>query len=260
MDKENQNEVVVFDTAKKIWSQVSKNAKDISPNFELEIHKKLLKLFQVGEQYHFIFNCASSQMEFVHEDILPILGYEPDEFSIHFMLEQIHPEDINTFVNFENTITQFFIQLPPEKTLKYKVRYNFRMRRKDGKYVQILHQVVTIQTDENGAVIRTLGIHTDISHLKKNNEMSLSFIGLEGEPSYHNVAVLNVLNPTKEVLSKREREILELIIQGYNSFSIANLLCISKHTVDSHRKNILKKTNCSNVSELISKAFQNGWC
>jgi DNA-binding CsgD family transcriptional regulator len=259
MEKKIQNEVVVFDTAKKIWSQVSKNAEDINPSFELEVHKKLLKFFQVGDQYHFIFNCACSQMEFVHEDIISILGYQPEEFSIHFMLDLIHPQDINNFVNFENTVTQFFIQLPPEKTLKYKVRYNFRMRKKNGDYIQILHQVITIQTDDNGAVIRTLGIHTDISHLKKTNDMSLSFIGLEGEPSYHDVEVLTVLNPTKEILSRREKEILQLIIQGHKSHAIAALLCISKHTVDSHRKNILKKTKCQNLSELISKSFKNGW-
>lgn len=89
--------------------------------------------------------------------------------------------------------------------------------------------------------------------------MSLSFIGLEGEPSYHNVEVLSVLNPTKGILSKREKEILEFIIQGHKSHAIAALLCISKHTVDSHRKNILKKTKCQNLSELISKSFKNGW-
>jgi DNA-binding CsgD family transcriptional regulator len=260
MDMENQNEVVVFDTAKKIWSQIAKNGVDLDPKFELEVHKKLLSIFQVGDYYHYIFNCCTQQMEFVHNNINGILGYNSDEFSIDLLLKIIHPEDLVFFVNFENTVTNFFNCLSPEKILKYKVRYDYRVKKKDGNYIRILQQVVTIQTDENGAVIRTLGIHTDISHLKKNNDMALSFIGLEGEPSYHNVAVLSVLSPTKEVLSKRGREILELIIQGYNSFSIASLLCISKHTVDSHRKNILKKTNCGNVSELISKAFQNGWC
>ncbi|MGO4770330.1 LuxR C-terminal-related transcriptional regulator [Flavobacterium sp. W22_SRS_FK3] len=259
MEENAQNEVVIFDTAKKIWTQVSKNGKDIDPNFELEVHKKLLKIFQIGEQYHFIFNCTTSKIEFVHQDIVNILGYQPDEFSINLMLELIHPEDINNFINSENTVTKFFIQLPPEKILKYKVSYDFRIKKTNGEYIRILQQVVTIQTDDMGSVIRTLVIHTDISHLKKTKEMSLSLIGLDGEPSYYDVEMSSVFKPSKDLFTKREKEVIKLIIDGKNSFEIADLLCISKHTVDSHRKNILNKTNCTNTSELISKSFQNGW-
>lgn len=259
MKKEDLNDVVIFDTAKKIWKQIAKNSEDINPSYKLEIQNKLLNIFQVGEYYNYIFNCATLEIEYVNQNISNVLGYTPEEFTIDLVVKIVHPDDFETFVNFENTVTQFFNQLTPDKILKYKVRYDYRIKKSNGEYIRILQQVITIQSDDNGAVIRVLGFHTDISHLKKTNDMSLSFIGLEGEPSFHNVAIDAVLNPTKELLTKREKEILELIIKGHNSLVIASMLSISKHTVDSHRKNIFKKTHCKNVSELISKSIQNGW-
>ncbi|MBK9290719.1 MAG: response regulator transcription factor [Bacteroidetes bacterium] len=59
-------------------------------------------------------------------------------------------------------------------------------------------------------------------------------------------------------LSPRELEILQLIIQEYSSEQIAEKLFISKRTVDTHRKNILYKTNSQTLVGLIRYAFENG--
>ena len=44
-------------------------------------------------------------------------------------------------------------------------------------------------------------------------------------------------------LSEREKEIMQLVAQGKTSREIGELLFISKHTVDTHRRNIQKKTS-----------------
>lgn len=253
------SEIIVFDMAKKIWNQIAKNGADLEPNFELEIHKKLLNIFQVGDYYHYIFNCSTQQMEFVHENLYNVMGYEPEEFKIDFLLENIHPDDLTYFLNFENTVTKFFNKLHPDKVLKYKVRYDYRIKKADGNYIRILQQVVTIQSDENGAVIRVLGVHTDISHLKQTNTSSLCFIGLDGEPSYFDVEINSIFKPSKDFFTKREKQILMLISEGKSSLEISKILCISKFTIDGHRKNLLKKSKTTNISELLTKTFQNGW-
>ncbi|MFY7731796.1 MAG: response regulator [Flavobacterium sp.] len=57
---------------------------------------------------------------------------------------------------------------------------------------------------------------------------------------------------TDEVpLSKREKEILKLVGEGKTSQEIADTLFIGKTTVDTHRKNILKKLNLQGKSELM---------
>lgn len=57
------------------------------------------------------------------------------------------------------------------------------------------------------------------------------------------------------VLTAREEEILRLIVKEYNSRQIAEILFISERTVETHRKNILRKTGSSNLVALIKFAY-----
>jgi two-component system nitrate/nitrite response regulator NarL len=58
------------------------------------------------------------------------------------------------------------------------------------------------------------------------------------------------------LLSAREKEILRLIGEGMTSLEIAETLFISKNTVDTHRKNILKKMNLYGKTDLIRFAVE----
>lgn len=66
-------------------------------------------------------------------------------------------------------------------------------------------------------------------------------------------------SPLKSALSQREKEVLELIVQEYTSREIAEKLHISKQTVDTHRLNIMQKTNCQTLVGLIKYAIQSGF-
>jgi len=57
-------------------------------------------------------------------------------------------------------------------------------------------------------------------------------------------------------LSKREKEILTLVGQGKTSQEIADMLFIGKTTVDTHRKNILKKLSLHGKSELLRYSME----
>jgi len=57
-------------------------------------------------------------------------------------------------------------------------------------------------------------------------------------------------------LTDREIEIIQLLIQGKTSKEIAEELFISKNTVDTHRRNILEKTNLNSTPEIIGLCLQ----
>ena len=61
-----------------------------------------------------------------------------------------------------------------------------------------------------------------------------------------------------ELLTPREREILQLVAEGKSSKDIANLLALSVYTVETHRANILQKLNLKSVAELILYAVRKG--
>jgi DNA-binding NarL/FixJ family response regulator len=58
------------------------------------------------------------------------------------------------------------------------------------------------------------------------------------------------------VLTRREKEVLELIAEGMTNNEIAQQLFISVTTVDTHRKNLLAKFECRNIAALIKTAMQ----
>jgi two-component system nitrate/nitrite response regulator NarL len=59
-------------------------------------------------------------------------------------------------------------------------------------------------------------------------------------------------------LTERELEIIKLIAQELNNAHIGDALFISERTVESHRKNIYRKTNTNNIVGLLKFAFANG--
>ncbi|HZT39638.1 MAG TPA: response regulator transcription factor [Bryobacteraceae bacterium] len=63
---------------------------------------------------------------------------------------------------------------------------------------------------------------------------------------------------TYDLLTTREREILQLIAEGRTNKEIANLLNLSLYTVETHRTHILQKLNLHSVPELILYAVRKG--
>lgn len=61
----------------------------------------------------------------------------------------------------------------------------------------------------------------------------------------------------EELLTEREREILSLIAKENSNKQIAEKLFISERTVETHRKNIFRKTNTTSIVGLIKYAFAN---
>ncbi|SHK50603.1 two component transcriptional regulator, LuxR family [Reichenbachiella agariperforans] len=60
----------------------------------------------------------------------------------------------------------------------------------------------------------------------------------------------------KSWLTKREKEILAELVEGSTNKEIAEKLFLSTRTIDSHRRNIMKKLNVSNSAQLVKMAIE----
>jgi DNA-binding CsgD family transcriptional regulator len=67
---------------------------------------------------------------------------------------------------------------------------------------------------------------------------------------------MNTSTKVMSALSKREIEIIKLITQEYSNDEIAARLAISKRTVETHRKNIFKKTKVKSIVGLVMLAIK----
>jgi DNA-binding NarL/FixJ family response regulator len=62
-----------------------------------------------------------------------------------------------------------------------------------------------------------------------------------------------------ETLTKREREVLNLVVDGHTSKVMAGMLNLSPRTIDHHRANLLKKFDMKNSVDLVNFAVRNGF-
>ncbi|MFT7590935.1 MAG: DNA-binding NarL/FixJ family response regulator [bacterium] len=136
-----------------------------------------------------------------------------------------------------------------------------------------------IKTTNSNVKVIALTMHNDVKYIKnmvqlgadgyilKNTDFEVLKTALEtviGGQQYFGTeileAIVNDFKPDVQLdgkkinLSKRELGILELIADGMTTDSIAEKLFISKHTVNSHRRNLNVKLSVSRPAELVSKA------
>lgn len=65
----------------------------------------------------------------------------------------------------------------------------------------------------------------------------------------------NKLDAPADSLTEREIEVLKLLVQELNNREIAERLFISERTVETHRKNLMRKTNATNTVGLVKYAY-----
>ncbi|MET4083079.1 DNA-binding CsgD family transcriptional regulator [Pedobacter sp. UYP30] len=64
------------------------------------------------------------------------------------------------------------------------------------------------------------------------------------------------LTNSYETISARETDIVRLLALGYSSKEIGDMLFISEHTVNTHRRNMVRKLDLRNTYQLIGWAFK----
>ncbi|HCQ30229.1 MAG TPA: DNA-binding response regulator [Flavobacteriales bacterium] len=116
-----------------------------------------------------------------------------------------------------------------------------------------------IKAGADGYILKESGREELISAIKAvrsgkkyySNEVSVTMINsmLSDKPSASKIV---------GDLSKREMEVLQLIVDGFTNMEIADKLFISNRTVDTHRRNLLQKLNVRNTAELVKFALKNG--
>lgn len=74
---------------------------------------------------------------------------------------------------------------------------------------------------------------------------------------YNLVKNINTVKTRSGILSERESEVLYHICKGLSNHEIADVLNVSKRTIDKHRENILSKTQSKNTASLIMYAIKN---
>ncbi len=120
----------------------------------------------------------------------------------------------------------------------------------DRPYIERMYQI-----GASGYLLKTASIDEILEAIEKVHR---------GELHFSNDVILTVLNYNRSQnspvikLTRRERQVIELIAKEHSNVEIAQLLNLSVETINTYRKNLLKKTGVKNTAGLVRYAFNQG--
>ncbi len=127
-------------------------------------------------------------------------------------------------------------------------------------------KILVISADQDRVMINrqvSTGVHGFLTKTCSEREIVMAIRSIADGSKFYCQKVVDILNdPNTQAaseLSEREMSIIRYVTQGLSSTAIADKLSISIHTVNSHRKNILKKLGLKSPTELILFSLEKGW-
>ena len=227
------------------------------PSLETHIKKiiELDKYLPYSSTFFCVTNTQTLSFEYISKNYNSCLGLKPEELlekGMRYLWSRIHPEDLENWLKALNQLMEFTlgnIKIKDRQNANYT--WNYRFKNADGIYVNIVQNTTPLAFDSQEKPIIGLAHYTVLDPgIKLEISASAKLLNdkQEYETIYFNTYSQKLLNGG---ISNRERDVIRLLIQNYSSKEISAKLNISPHTVDTHRRNILKKLNISSTGELI---------
>lgn len=135
----------------------------------------------------------------------------------------------------------FLRHVPRHARPDYYLVSKLRMKAATGDTIDVIHRMYYIYADDSETVTHALCLYgrPTFDFIGKNRIVN-SFTGISEELT---------ASGDSSILSRREKQVLTLIDSGKRSYEIAEILSISKNTVNRHRQQILAKLQVKNSME-----------
>lgn len=239
-------------TREEMWAKQCLSSTDIDYSVWERDKSLLHQLSKLSRNCTFVVDVYKCRYAYASSNFVDLLGYDDHKIATlerqgDYLESRIHPDDRTQLETLQIKLSQFIYSLPPEQRNDYSNIYSFRILNAKQKYVRVTSRHQVLEQDCNGKAWLVIG-NMDISpDQKKSESVDCTVLNLKsGEMFSPSSSLVSPVN-----LTNRELEILRLIQKGMLSKEIADKLCISIHTVNIHRQNLLRKLDVQNSFEAI---------
>jgi DNA-binding CsgD family transcriptional regulator len=195
-------------------------------------------------EFYIVIDVPNKKFLAVSPSVKDITGYDQDTFLCggpDFWFSLYHPQEIELRKSVHAEMRRFYNAIVPGEKLAFQYSTDLKLRRFDGIYIRLLCYILCLKIDKNLQPEYILCSFADMTHIDNNNCVTLSTHKWNGcaeryESTYHYTYEISDVR-----LTKREKQIDQLINEGLTSKEIAQKLNLSPDTINSHRKEINRK-------------------
>ncbi len=211
----------------------------------------------IGMQESLVIACfdyRNLNLAFFTGNVEKLTGYPESMFrnkGMETSFTMIHPDDRPELFRFQKIVFDAFhgLSIPERHTFEFSYTTRW-VHRTTQDVIWMTSKVRPYVIDECGNFIMDLHIIVQLftPPKSKNYDWSYTYSKADGTRIFvsKNSPVIKAVK-----LTSKEREIVDLILEGKESKEISKILNISINTVATHRKNILRKLGAKNVGEMI---------
>lgn len=183
-----------------------------------------------------------------------MFGYQIEKIDTSFIFNMLHPEDspiVQAII--QNCVGQMVDLEIPRYSNVFKI--TSRQRKNDGSFISVLSENFVFQVNDQNLVQSILVRYTDVSFLDY-----LGVVEWWVDTKFLDASSVSnsIYGENKDIFTEREKQVILEMFSGKKNSDIALVLNISQHTVSTHRRNILSKSDCSSVEELRIYCKKNG--
>lgn len=224
-------------------------------NQEDPLMLELEKLTKQNNQFFHLADLIQMNIIWASSRSYEMIGVKPEELTAYHFMEATHPEDIYKHSLGRTKMISFANDLFAAEQGTALLSTNIRIRNLFGEFPDLLFQLYFIYKTVPYRSVFLLQVHTNIESFKKRKHGYHYYVGND---------LSNFRYPDEKLIglgipfSDTEFEIIKMIAKGYTSEKIAEKKFLSVHTINTHRKNILAKTDKVTMGELIVDLLEQG--
>lgn len=230
---------------------------------DIELFASRIKiLFEHVPTAVYVLSFEEGRYLFFSDYVAKLSGFTAQELiqnGISWVVSRVHPDDTQIY---STKVFSRFLEVAKSVSdndlPNTRFEYNWRFRKKDNNYIHVLQQYTIIKRDELNNPLVSIGVLTDISHLKSDGSIIFSVTNHSPIDGQERILFQDKFSMNSFALSLRELEVVRFICQGETSKTIGAKLNISEYTVRAHRRKIFEKMEVRNMAELCRKALDQG--
>ena len=182
--------------------------------------------------------------------IKEVLGYSATEFDSKLINQDIfHPKQEKAMLMLIASAVKLGIEGDYDRTPEVRFILLYKAKHKSGKYISLLRQTGIFETDKKGAMISVYSLITDVSGVMDAEQVKWKLEGVK--KNFEQQMKVKIKKVLSSFFTDTELSILALLKKGFTTKQMAEKLHNSEHTISTHRRNMLRKSNCKNARELL---------